>query len=85
VIKSFGHYNETYGALGAAAILMLWMYLTGLAILVGDELNAEIEHAVPEGKVPGERTPAQRRRLRAFAKQAPGHPLEAPQPNGCVA
>ena len=38
-------YTSTYGALGAVMILMLWFYVTGLAILVGGEVNSEIEKA----------------------------------------
>lgn len=38
-VSSFGRYNETYGALGAAVVLLLWFWFTFLAILVGAELN----------------------------------------------
>ena len=41
----FNSYSATYGSLGALIILMLWFYLTGVAILVGGEVNAEIEKA----------------------------------------
>ncbi|OFZ20442.1 MAG: hypothetical protein A2X94_10525 [Bdellovibrionales bacterium GWB1_55_8] len=34
-VASFGNYNATYGALGGAIVLMLWLYLTGFAILLG--------------------------------------------------
>jgi membrane protein len=80
-VASFGNYNETYGALGAAAILLLWMYLTGLAILIGGELNSEIEHASPAGKAPGEKSTG-RRRLRAFARSQEEPVHAAPQPSG---
>jgi membrane protein len=41
----FNSYSVTYGSLGALIILMLWFYLTGVAILIGGEINAEIERA----------------------------------------
>ncbi len=41
----FNSYSATYGSLGALIILMLWFYLTGAAILIGGEINSEIEHA----------------------------------------
>jgi membrane protein len=46
---NFGKYNETYGALGAIVVLMLWLYITAFAILVGAELNAELEARATEG------------------------------------
>jgi len=39
----FGSYDKTYGTLGAAITLLVWMWLTNVAILFGQELNAEIE------------------------------------------
>lgn len=41
----FNSYSRTYGSLGALIVLMLWFYLTGLAVLVGGEINSEIEGA----------------------------------------
>lgn len=44
----FDSYSATYGSLGALIILMLWFYLTGVAILIGGELNSELERAAKE-------------------------------------
>jgi membrane protein len=51
----FGSYNATYGSIGAVIVLLTWMYVTGLFILIGGEINAEIEHAAPSGKEPGDK------------------------------
>ncbi len=53
---NFGNYSATYGSIGAVIILMLWLYIAGLVILTGSEINALIEHYSPEGKQKGEKT-----------------------------
>jgi membrane protein len=40
---NFGRYNETYGALGAVVVMMLWLYISAYAAVAGAELNAEME------------------------------------------
>ena len=69
-VANFANYNESYGSLGGVIILMLWFYISALAILLGAELNAEIEHASPHGKDPGEKVPGMRKKLGAAAKRA---------------
>jgi len=56
----FNTYNRTYGSLGAVMILMLWFYVTGVAFLIGGQVNSTIEHADaehghPEAKAPGKK------------------------------
>jgi membrane protein len=69
-VVNFGSYNETYGLVGGVMVLMLWLYLSGLAIIVGAEMNAEIEHASPHGKDVGEKRPGERRTIGARAARA---------------
>jgi len=69
-VGNFANYNETYGSLGGVIVLMLWFYISSLAILAGAEMNAEIEHASPHGKDPGEKVPGERKMLGARAARA---------------
>jgi hypothetical protein len=39
-VSNFGSYNETYGSIAAVIVLMLWLYLSAFAILVGAEVDA---------------------------------------------
>jgi membrane protein len=41
---NYGSYNQTYGSLGAGVILLMWFWLTAFIILLGAELNSEMEH-----------------------------------------
>jgi membrane protein len=69
-VQNFSDYNATYGALGAAVLLLLWLYVSGLAVLVGAEMNSEIEHASPRGGDRAERTPDGRKRLAPIGEAA---------------
>jgi membrane protein len=54
---NFGSYNETYGSLGAVIVLMLWLYLTALLVLLGAEINAELEHQTARDSTVGPERP----------------------------
>ena len=43
-ISNFADYDKAYGSLGAVVILMMWIYISAYIVLLGAELNAEIEH-----------------------------------------
>ncbi|WP_437778641.1 YihY/virulence factor BrkB family protein [Sorangium sp. So ce1097] len=52
-VSRFGSYEVSYGALGGVIILLLWMWISSMAVLLGAELNAVIEHRSPDGKRTG--------------------------------
>jgi membrane protein len=56
-LANFGNYNETYGSLGAVIAFMTWLWLSATIILVGAELNAEIEHQTARDTTTGQERP----------------------------
>jgi membrane protein len=52
-LANYGHYDATYGSLGAAIGLMVWMWMSAIVILLGAELNAEIEHQTTKDTTEG--------------------------------
>ena len=66
-VASFGSYNKTYGTLGAAVALLVWLWITNVAILLGAEINAERERSrqLREG------TPGAERELQLDERSAP--------------
>src|SRR5680860_1170498 len=47
-LSNFANYDATYGSLGAGIGLMMWLWMSVIVILVGGELNAELEHQTAE-------------------------------------
>src|SRR5690606_11025948 len=68
-VVNFNNYEATYGAIAGMMLLLMWFYVSGIAVVIGAELNAEIEHASPWGKEPGERAPGERVKIGAAAER----------------
>jgi membrane protein len=47
-VSHFANYSATYGSIGGVILLILWLYLSGIVLLLGAEINSEIEHAAAE-------------------------------------
>jgi membrane protein len=55
--SNLGSYDKTYGSLGGVVVLMLWLYITALVIVLGAELNAELERQTEHDSTVGEPKP----------------------------
>jgi membrane protein len=82
-VTNFSDYNASYGAVGGVMVLLLWFYVSGIALILGAELNSEIEHASPHGqavqKGPSGRRLIGARAARAYATEPPPvGPVPAP-------
>ncbi len=74
-VGAFGHYNVTYGSLGAVVGFMTWMWLSVSVILLGAELNSEIEHQTAQDSTTGPPQPMGQRGARmadTLGEAAPG-------------
>ena len=56
-VANFGNYNATYGSLGAVIGFMVWIWLSTIIVLVGGEINAEMEHQTAKDTTEGGRKP----------------------------
>ncbi len=76
--SNFGKYDATYGSIGAVIILMFWLYIAGLVILLGSEINALIEHYSEEGKEKGEKKEGEKAEGRKKGGDRRGEPGALP-------
>lgn len=49
-VSHFGHYNATYGSLGGVVVFLTWLYLSAYILLMGGELNSELEKMQPSAR-----------------------------------
>jgi membrane protein len=60
-VSNFGNFNATYGSVAAVVILLFWFLLSSYAILLGAEINAEMEHQTKKDTTKGEEKPMGKR------------------------
>jgi membrane protein len=60
-VQNFGSYNETYGSIGAVVVLLMWFWLSSFTVLLGAELNSEMEHQTERDSTTGSPQPRGRR------------------------
>jgi membrane protein len=60
-LANFADYNATYGALGAVAGLMVWIWISVIILILGAELNAELEHQTAIDSTTGQPLPMGKR------------------------
>jgi membrane protein len=56
-LANFANYDATYGSLGAAIGMMIWMWMSSIVILLGAELNSEVEHQTVRDSTTGHERP----------------------------
>lgn len=56
-VQNFTNFNDTYGAIGGVIILILWFYISALVVLLGAEINAEMEHQTKVDSTRGDDKP----------------------------
>lgn len=80
-LSNFGNYDATYGSLGAAIGLMMWMWMSTTIVMVGAELNAEIERQTAVDLTAGGPMPPRVRDAAAAAADRPGPEFRPCQKN----
>lgn len=63
-VSNFGSYNETYGAIAGVVVLLMWLWLSAFAALVGAEINAEMERQTRRDSTTGDEKPPGQREAR---------------------
>jgi membrane protein len=63
-VDNFGKFNETYGSVGGVVVLMLWLFLSAFMVMLGAEINAELEHQTAQDTTEGRDRPMGQRDAR---------------------